>query len=566
MAKIKTYLLSHRLLSLVFFLLVALGGYLIYRQLAGSSSGTSYVFAQVRRETLVSTVSGTGQVSAVNQIALTSKVSGNVSWVGYRVGDRVGTGATIAQIGGSDAANAAFDLENARISYAKLISGDPTTLIKARDSVTSAQNAIDQDYSSAFNSITKTYNDGNAALDQIDNLYAVGGYLYTTSNQQGSIYVSPDMSDKLSATKKDYLTAKTDFQSSMSNYSVLSAGSDRTQIEKSLDEAYGSAKKLVQAVKNMLDLLNYLKAREIGSLTLVNTAITATNSSFNTVSTDSANLLSAKNTLVADKRSLVSVNSSLGDSQSGSVTDRRTQELAVNQKEQSLADYSISSPINGVIGSLAVAKGDAISNGTAIATVISDQKIAQIPLNEIDVAKVKVGNKAILKFDALPGVTASGTVTEIAGIGTVTQGVVSYDTKVSIDSVDERIKPGMSASVTIVTDSRPDVLVVPASAVKSNLRGSYVQTLPGTVPSGPTPVVSSISPTQVRVKTGQSNDNLTEIVSGLKEGDYVVARTLTATSAASPAGQTGGAGSASPAAGAGRQTRQLIGGGRGFGG
>ena len=61
----------------------------------------------------------------------------------------------------------------------------------------------------------------------------------------------------------------------------------------------------------------------------------------------------------------------------------------------------------------------------------------------------------------------SGVVTEIDPIGAISQGVVTYDIKINFDVVDERVKPSMSVSAAIITDTKQNVLVVPNSAVKS---------------------------------------------------------------------------------------------------
>jgi len=121
--------------------------------------------------------------------------------------------------------------------------------------------------------------------------------------------------------------------------------------------------------------------------------------------------------------------------------------------------------------------------------------------------------------------------------------------KLSFDTQDERVKTGMTVSVSIITDVKTDVLVVPNGAVKSqNGGGSYVEMFPstdstGSPQAGSGQVIlpaeaftgqgfpSTIAPRQQNVTTGLSNDTMTEIVDGLKEGDNVVTRTIAATTA-----------------------------------
>lgn len=146
-----------------------------------------------------------------------------------------------------------------------------------------------------------------------------------------------------------------------------------------------------------------------------------------------------------------------------------------------------------------------------MATIITKQKIAKISLNEIDAAKVKIGQKTTLTFDALPEVTITGKIIDVDTVGTVSQGVVSYGVKIVLDSDDERIKPGMSVTADIITDAKPDILVLPNSAIKSQAGTYYVELMQ-----------ASGEIRQQSIEIGISNDTSTEIVSGLQEGDMVV--------------------------------------------
>jgi HlyD family secretion protein len=171
-----------------------------------------------------------------------------------------------------------------------------------------------------------------------------------------------------------------------------------------------------------------------------------------------------------------------------------------------------------------------------VATIVSAKKIADISLNEVDVSKISVGNKATLTFDAIEGLNISGEVTEIDQVGTVTQGVVTYNVKIVFDTDDIRIKPGMSVSAAIITEVKSNVLTVPNGAIKSSGGTSYVLVFDpplaaGT--SGPVGIASALAPIEKTVEVGTSNDTETEILSGISEGQQVVSRTISATAASS---------------------------------
>jgi len=169
-----------------------------------------------------------------------------------------------------------------------------------------------------------------------------------------------------------------------------------------------------------------------------------------------------------------------------------------------------------------------------LATLITRQKIAQISLNEIDAAKVKAGQKATLAFDALPDISITGKVAEVDTVGTASQGVVSYGVKIALDSGEDAIKPGYSVTADIITDVKQDVLVLPNGAIKSQGDSYYVELVDINGDSqfarqllaSVSGTILQESPNTQQVETGLSNDVSTEIVSGLKEGDIVVAYTI----------------------------------------
>ena len=100
-------------------------------------------------------------------------------------------------------------------------------------------------------------------------------------------------------------------------------------------------------------------------------------------------------------------------------------------------------------------------------------------------AKVKVGQKVTLTFDAIEDLSITGEVAEIDTLGTVSQGVVNYAVKIVFDTQDERVKSGMSVSAAIITDVKQDVLLVPNAAVKSNDE-QYVEVLENNIPRNQT--------------------------------------------------------------------------------
>ena len=238
-------------------------------------------------------------------------------------------------------------------------------------------------------------------------------------------------------------------------------------------------------------------------------------------------------------RTIAEKNESLVKLKAGAdALDIQSQELAIRQREnalldakEKLADYVVRAPFDGIIAKADVKKGDSVSSGSILATLITRQKLAEISLNEVDVAKVNVGGKATLTFDAVPDLTITGQVAELDQVGTISQGVVTYMITIAFDTQDDRVKTAMSVSAAIVTEARPHALLVPNSAVKSQGNASYVEmpseadrALAATATGGG--VIFQEPIRRQMIEVGLSNDELTEVTSGLNEGDLVVTRMI----------------------------------------
>lgn len=235
---------------------------------------------------------------------------------------------------------------------------------------------------------------------------------------------------------------------------------------------------------------------------------------------------------------------------------------SLQDAKDALADYYIYAPFDGVVGAVSVQKGDTISSGTSAITFITQTDMTTISLSEIDVTSIKLGQKVVLTFDAISGLSIVGKVSEIDTIGTVSQGVVSYNVQIAFATQDSRIKPGMSVSANVITDVEQNVLTVPNSSVKTKNGNNYVlvlsqkQDLTGSTANQG--FISTTAPTQKTVKIGIADNTNTEIISGLSAGDQVVTRTISNATAVSATSTSSASRTATSA------TRSLIGGGGGF--
>ena len=199
-----------------------------------------------------------------------------------------------------------------------------------------------------------------------------------------------------------------------------------------------------------------------------------------------------------------------------------------NQRSNA-AERRVISPIDGTVNAVNIKNGDdlsKVSSGSSrlVPIIIGDLGTmkAQVQVNEVDIANVSMGQEVVLTLDALNGVEMTGKVEKMDSLGTVASGVVTYNVTIDFDSLDERIKPEMSVSASIITDVKQDVLLVSASAVKTNSNGGYY-----------VEVLANGTPAQKTVEIGSSNDTSTQITSGISAGDKVVTQTINSSSTSS---------------------------------
>ncbi|MFA5744689.1 MAG: efflux RND transporter periplasmic adaptor subunit [Candidatus Paceibacterota bacterium] len=524
--KLKTWTVTHKKIAI--FLLIILSG-TVYGTVQGFSDGTAetrYILATVEKGTVVSSLSGTGQVSASNQVVITSKSAGDILYLNAKSGQEVKTGTLIAQI---DSGNASYELETAQLSYEKLITIDPTTLAQAQvdlaDEYTSARATL-------ISVSTDMADDMEALKDFFDcNTGYLGGCQGYTSSDERKIY-----RDKAASS---WDAADALLEEVSHKYQEITKTSTGEEITSVIADTHETALAVAEAAKYIQDAIVYFR----------NHADTSSQQPANTAYTAVIPLVSSANatvaTLATTKKSIITAQRALDDVQEGADSlDVRSSELSIRQKQEALADYSVRAPFDGIVASVTAKMGENVSNGASIATLITKQKVAELSLNEVDAAQIKVGNKATITFDAIDGLSLTGSVAEVSGIGTVTQGVVSYTVKITFDSQDERIKPGMTVNAAIQVAVRKEVLTVPSSAVKTKNGVSYVQVFtPALSTENSTQgVISSTPPEQVKVTVGISDDRNVEILSGLQESQQIVARAIsgTATTNTAPSSTAGG--------------------------
>ena len=198
----------------------------------------------------------------------------------------------------------------------------------------------------------------------------------------------------------------------------------------------------------------------------------------------------------------------------------RSAEISMQNQQDNMSNYTITSPISGTIIEKNAKVGDALSTSTDLCTIY-DLSYLEMTINvdELQVGALSVGQKVQITADAVADKTYVGTVTRVSMKGSSSGGTTTYPITIRIDDTDG-LRPGMNANAEIVVAEANNALVVPNAAV---IRGGYVLVSKKS-PSAANAVEDMDAPegyVYVKVETGVSDDSYTEIKSGLQEDDTV---------------------------------------------
>lgn len=198
----------------------------------------------------------------------------------------------------------------------------------------------------------------------------------------------------------------------------------------------------------------------------------------------------------------------------------RSAEISMQNQQDNMSNYTITSPISGTIIEKDAKQGDALTSGSTLC-VIYDLSYLEMVINvdELQIGALSVGQKVQITADAVADKTYVGTVTRVSMKGSSSGGTTTYPITIRIDDTDG-LRPGMNANAEIVVAEANNALVVPNAAV---IRGGYVLVSKKS-PSAANAVEDMDAPegyVYVNVETGVSDDSYTEIKSGLQEDDTV---------------------------------------------
>ncbi|MDD6631039.1 MAG: HlyD family efflux transporter periplasmic adaptor subunit [Faecalibacterium sp.] len=198
----------------------------------------------------------------------------------------------------------------------------------------------------------------------------------------------------------------------------------------------------------------------------------------------------------------------------------RSAELNMDNLQEAMNNYTVTSPISGTIIEKNAKAGDALTAGADLCTIYDlSYLVMVINVDELQVSNVSVGQSVQVTADAVPDKTYTGTVTRVSMKGSSNGGTTTYPVTVRIDET-EGLRPGMNANAEIVIAEAGNALAVPNAAI---VRGGYVLVTKDS-PSAANADPDMTAPegyVYVPVKIGVSDDDYTQIISGVTGNDTV---------------------------------------------
>ena len=450
-----------------------------------ASGDVTYAETTPVRQDVSNSLSGTGTLNPANTYTVKSLVDGKILTGGFEEGDKVEEGDVLYTIDSSDASTnlekASIALQQAQRSYDKTVDlqyvraevdGTVSSLMFAKgDQVTSGQ-------------VVAVIRDSSKML--LNLLFPAADAANFSVGQSADVVL-----DGTFETLKGTITAVT-------GTDELSTG-------------------------NLLVRTVTIRVNNAGGLTTAQAATASINGVSSIASATFA--YQAERTLTALASGTVSaINVQEGDNLTESIQSAseslRSAEISMQNQQDNMSNYTITSPISGTIIEKDAKQGDALTSGSTLC-VIYDLSYLEMVINvdELQIGALSVGQKVQLTADAVTDKTYVGTVTRVSMKGSSSGGTTTYPITIRIDNTDG-LRPGMNANAEIVVAEASNALVVPNAAV---IRGGYVLVSKKS-PSAANAVEDMDEPegyVYVKVETGVSDDSYTEIKSGLQEDDTV---------------------------------------------
>lgn len=457
-----------------------------------------YTQASVTRRTISQTLSTTGTLQAANSYTVRTLVEGEILAADFEEGDEVTSGQQLYQIENSDASTsveqAQINLDQAQRNYDTIadyryvrapVAGTVYTLsVKVGDEVSSGQEvAVVQDASQMVLQLTfpsadaANFTVGQGAQITLDGTFEVLNGTITEVSGSDILSSGNVLVRNVTITTPNAGTLNTT-QSATATVNGISSTNSAT--------------------------FNYKEQR------------TLTASTAGTV----ASIYVPEGGAVAKDGIVIELaGEDLEETIQNAYESLRSREISMRNAEETLANYTITAPISGTVIQKNYQAGETVESGKDMC-IIYDMAYLEMTINvdELDINQISVGQDVSVTADSVDGVF-NGKITRVSMVGKTDGGTTTYPVTVQVEEYGA-LRPGMNVNAEIVVEQAADAIAVPNAAIE---RGDVVLVTTAS-PSAANAMADMPAPegyVYVQVETGVSDENYTEITSGLQEGDII---------------------------------------------
>ena len=520
-----------------------------------------YVTEKAVKGNIIQTVSATGQIKSASEIKLNFKNTGQIVFLDADNGQEVKKGQILAQLKGTDLAisvsRARADLEESQANLDKIKAGSTVEDVavyealvqKSQIDFKTAQDDlinVQATYSQAIdNAKQDLLNDINTAIAKASiTLQTVYDTLNYEGNRDNFYTFKPSLENEIDS---EYFDSLSKVDAAELSYGTAQLNSTDNNVSQAADVGLQALSQVEATIKDLANLLDYvivnstLTLSELGTLkTTVNAEWTTTNTSVSTVQGSKQDFIdaqltyqskvgAAQNAVDAAEKNLSKVQADLSFKQAPARSEdislyqarvRRAQ-AELNLAQDKYEETILRAPIDGVITEVNYQIGEQTSLANPVIEMLAVENYEiEVNIPESDIAKVSVGDSIEITLDAFSDKDIfMGMATTINPAQTEIQDVVYYKVTVSfaeqqpesVATLMDKIKPGMTANITMKTAEANDVILIPYRAVKERSGGWIVQ------------VYKDNLVKEIPVLLGlRGDEGMIEVVSGLNEGESVV--------------------------------------------
>jgi HlyD family secretion protein len=486
---------------------------------SGKTNQNTEETIQLKEATIKQTVKVTGPVTPTSEAALSFERAGTISAVNVSVGDKVVAGQMLASLSGQEAyaslLQAKATLANQEALLEQLEVGPrPEELAIKLQAVSNAESNLQV----AYSGISDVIRDADAKVS--DAIKTKLGNFFTSSGEVYTLSVSTcdqNLAGIVEAKRASFEKALASYQKETASITSLSSTGT---LDKGLESAYTLTLTATALLDDLSTLISASCVSNNQSLDTQRTILSTVRSSlgllFTDITTKRSTLASAKNTSKAAERDLELVRAGSDKTkiraQAALVAQAKAQ---VAQAEAQVSKNVLTAPFNGIVTEVDITKGETASVGkTAIRVISSNAFQIEAKIPEIDIAKVSAGNPVRVTLDAYGDSTFfDAVVTRVDPSATREGNVPVYKAIISFKETDSRIKSGMTANVSIITQAKEKALVLPMRFVRVESNDIGVVHI----------LVNKEKKSQNVTIGIRGEDGTIEILSGLMPNDTVVA-------------------------------------------